>query len=107
MRLWHKNGVTDKYSQKKTISPLNSQKLRALALFYVGKYATTRKKLAQYLTRKINERGWDDDDPPLIDEIVHEFTEVGYINDALFAASKARSMVNRGYGMKKLQQEIW
>lgn len=99
--------MTGNYSQKKPIPPLNSSGLRSLALFYVGKYATTRKKLNQYLSRKIRERGWDDPDPPNIDEMVEEFNERGYIDDALFAATKARSLVSRGYGIKRLEQDIY
>lgn len=99
--------MTGNYPQKKPISPLNSSGLRSLALFYVGKYATTRKKLHQYLNRKITERGWDDADQPEIDVLVEEFADRGYIDDALFTSSKARSLVNRGYGIKRLEQDIY
>jgi hypothetical protein len=37
--------------------------MRQLALFYVGKYATTQAKLSGYLARKTRERGWDDERP--------------------------------------------
>ena len=81
--------------------------MRSLALFYVGKYATSRKKLKQYLARKVREKGWDDSEPPQIDVLADEFSELGYIDDAGFAASKARSLVSRGYGLKRLEQEIF
>lgn len=99
--------MTGNYPQKKPISPLNSSGLRSLALFYVGKYATTRKKLNQYLSRKLRERGWDGGEPPAIDELVEEFAQRGYVDDALFAATKARSLVSRGYGLKRLEQDIY
>ena len=93
--------------QKKKIAPLNSTKLRALALHYVGKYATSRKKLKQYLDRKIRERGWDDSNPPNVEVLVMEFASRSYVDDSVFAASKARSLLNRGYGPKRLEQEIY
>ncbi len=94
-------------SNKKTASPLNSAKLRTLALHYVRKYATSKKKLHQYLDRKIKERGWDDKNQPDIDNLVEEFESRSYVDDAIFAASKARSLLNRGYGLKKLKQDIY
>ena len=43
---------------RKTAQPLDGQRLDALALHYVGRFATTRAKLVQYLHRKLRERGW-------------------------------------------------
>ncbi len=94
-------------SQKKEIPPLNSSKLRALALHYVGKYATSRKKLKQYLERKVRERGWDESERPDLEALVEEFASRSYVDDAVFAASKARSLLNRGYGLKRLEQDIY
>ena len=36
--------------------PLDAEKLRELALAYVGRFATTRARLSTYLERKIRER---------------------------------------------------
>jgi len=99
--------MIDKFSQKNNVTPLNNNDLRSLALNYVGKYATTRKKLTHYLSRKIKERGWDDQASPNIEQLVQEFSNLGYVNDSLFAASKARSLINRGYGLKRLEQDIF
>ena len=38
--------------------PLDQEGLERLALFYAGRYATTRAKLRTYLKRKVAERGW-------------------------------------------------
>ena len=38
--------------------PLEQEKLSELALSYVGRFATSRAKLATYLERKVRERGW-------------------------------------------------
>jgi regulatory protein len=85
-----KNGRSD----KKPPPPLNDERLRGLALHYVGKYATTQAKLAAYLTRKVRERGWE------------QFAELGYINDAQFAESRSRSFVRRGYGERRLSEDL-
>lgn len=80
--------------------------MRNLALHYVGKYATTRGKLAGYLDRKIRERGWDDDRHADISALVEQFAELGYINDAHFAESRSRAFVRRGYGERRLNEDL-
>lgn len=87
--------------------PLKSAELRALALHYVSRYATTRAKLATYLSRKVNERGWDDEKSPNIVGLVTEFAEAGYIDDAAFAEARARAFVRRGYGERRLGQDLF
>jgi regulatory protein len=91
---------------KKPPPPLNDERLRGLALHYVGKYATTQAKLTAYLARKIRERGWSNERPPDIDALVEQFAELGYINDAQFAESRSRSFVRRGYGERRLYEDL-
>ena len=43
---------------KRPRPPLDPEGLERLGLFYAGRYATTRAKLAAYLRRKLRERGW-------------------------------------------------
>lgn len=89
-------------NKKQPPKPLDAPQLQRLALDYVGRYATTRAKLASYLRRKIRERGWDGDDVPPTDSIVERFVVLGYINDHLFAESRADSMLRRGYGFHRI-----
>lgn len=93
-------------SAKKPPPPLNDERLRGLALHYVGKYATTTGKLATYLTRKIRERGWDGERRTDIAALVEQFAELGYINDAQFAEARSRSFVRRGYGERRLNEDL-
>ncbi len=91
--------------------PLNSESLRALALHYAGRYATTQAKLRQYLMRKHYERGWSADDPQpsaatIIEALAAEFAELGYVNDGAVAETKARSAIRRGYGLRRLSQDL-
>lgn len=94
-------------TRKKPRPPLDQESLEQLALFYVGRYATTRAKLRSYLTRKIRERGWDDQQEADIDGLAEKFSELGYIDDAAFAEARARSLARRGYGARRVDQALF
>lgn len=80
--------------------------MRQLALYYVGKYATTQAKLAGYLSRKVRERGWNDEQPADITALTEQFAALGYINDAQFAEARSRSLVRRGFGERRLNEDL-
>lgn len=98
--------MTNTRSAKKAPPPLNDERLRGLALHYVGKYATTQAKLGAYLTRKIRERGWDGERRTDVAALVDQFAELGYINDAQFAEARSRAFVRRGYGERRLNEDL-
>jgi regulatory protein len=98
--------VTKPYAPKKTAPPLNEERLRGLALHYVGKYATTQSKLAAYLTRKIRDRGWDGERHADVAALVEQFAKLGYVNDAQFAEARSRSFIARGYGKRRLDEDL-
>jgi len=87
-------------------APLDLDRLQELALRYVGKYATTRAKLRQYLTRKIRERGWAGDREPDLDRLSDRFAEIGYVDDAAYALAKSRSLTARGFGKRRLVEQL-
>jgi regulatory protein len=87
--------------------PLDSAALERLALSYVGRYATSRAKLRDYLKRKIAERGWGEEEgAPPVDAIVARFTELGYVDDRALAEARGRSLAARGYGARRLGQTL-
>lgn len=92
---------------KKPPPPLDTEGLERLALFYAGRYATTRAKLASYLNRKIRERGWEGEAQPGVERLVERFSEAGYVNDRAFASAKAASLQRRGYGERRLDQALY
>lgn len=92
---------------RKPRKPLDSEQLDALALHYVGRYATSRAKLIRYLDRKIRERGWDGASGPDVGGLVERFVRAGYINDAAYAATRARDLSLRGYGEGRLRQRLY
>ncbi|HEV2080388.1 MAG TPA: RecX family transcriptional regulator [Allosphingosinicella sp.] len=92
---------------RKPAPPLDPERLERLALFYAGRYATTRAKLAAYLQRKVKERGWEGEGRPEIERLVERFSALGYVNDKAFATSKAASLQRRGYGERRLDQALY
>ena len=93
--------------ERKPAKPLDSERLHALALHYVGRYATTRHKLATYLSRKLRERGWEGERPADIEALVERFAELGYVDDAAFARTKAEGLTRRGYGKQRVGQALY
>lgn len=91
---------------KRIAPPLNEERLRGLALHYAGRYATTKAKLATYLNRKLHERGWDGDRPADIESLIENFAELGYVDDVGFANARSRAFVRRGYGTRRLSQDL-
>ncbi len=91
---------------KRPRPPLDADRLRDLALHYVGRYATSRAKLRLYLDRKIGERGWSEETPPDVQALVDRFAELGYIDDAGFATMKGASMTRRGYGPRRVAEAL-
>lgn len=76
--------------------PLDRAAAEALALHYVARYATTRARLAAYLTRKLRERGAEGAvDPRAIAEAL---AGRGYIDERGFAEGRARALSRRGMG---------
>lgn len=86
--------------------PLNGERLHELALFYVGKFATTRAKLKSYLNRKLRERGWEEEGPPNVERLVERLSASGLVDDASYALSKSRSLSERGYGAARVRQTL-
>ena len=91
---------------RRVAPPLDAERLRELALRYVGKYATTRAKLRQYLARKLRERGWDGTAAPDLERLADRFAELGLVDDAAYALAKSRSLTARGYGKRRLADQL-
>ncbi|MFS0735527.1 RecX family transcriptional regulator [Sphingomonas sp. 1P06PA] len=85
---------------------LDEDGLRALALHYVGRYATTRAKLAAYLTRKLRERGWAGTGAPPIEALVQRIAGLGYVDDRAFAAAREQALARRGFGRRRRSQAL-
>ena len=91
---------------KRPRPPLDAEGLERLALFYAGRYATTRAKLAAYLERKLRERGWTGGGEPPVRPLIERFAELGYVDDRAFAAARTDSLLRRGYGERRVAQAL-
>jgi regulatory protein len=100
--VWHKNGIVPSRRASSPAPPLNGARLDALALRYVGRYATTRAKLIAYLERKLRQHGWAGDELPAPGGLADRLVDLGYIDDAAFAAMRSASMQRRGYGARRI-----
>jgi regulatory protein len=111
--VWHNQGVSrgeqaerGRDRARRERPPIDAERLRELALRYVGRFATTRARLADYLRRKLRERGWAGETEPDIEGLVERLAELGYVDDAAFALSKANSLTARGYGEGRVRQAL-
>ena len=91
---------------RRPLEPLKPADLEWFALRYVERYATTRGKLADYLQRKIRERGWGGEGPPDPRALAQRLADLGYIDDRAFAESKAGAMGRRGLGARRVTQAL-
>lgn len=91
---------------RKPRPPLDAARLDELALAYVGRFATSRAKLAAYLGRKVRERGWAGEAPADVAALVERLAGLGYVDDRAFALSRARSLTARGYGERRVRQAL-
>ena len=92
-------------AHKKPRPPLDREALERLALHYVGRYSTTRRKLSAYLARKVRERGWEGEAPDF-KAVAERLGSLGYIDDRAFAEARAASFQRRGYGERRLDQAL-
>ena len=80
--------------------------MEELALGYVARFAVTAEKLRRYLARKLRELGWEGDGEPPVESLVSRFVAAGYIDDAAFARSRSGSLIRRGFGARRIDQDL-
>lgn len=93
-------------AERKRPQPLDEERLRAFALAYVGRYATSCARLSAYLNRKIAECGWIDECVPPVAALVSQFQSLGYVDDEAFAKMRSESLLRRGYGPNRLRLSL-
>lgn len=87
-------------------TPLDESALEQAALFYVGRYGTTRARLTAYLRRKVRERGWNGADDPPLDAVAARMAALGYVDDSAFALARADALTRRGYGERRVREAL-
>ncbi len=94
---------------KKAIKPLNSERLRDLALHYVGRFAVTERKLVDYLNRKLRERGWEEGTAPpagFVADIARDMVRLGVVNDSSVATMVVGQAHRKGFGERRARQML-
>jgi regulatory protein len=86
--------------------PLDAETLERAALFYAGRYATTRARLKTYLVRKLRERGWAGQGEPPVERLTERMAALGYVDDRAFASARAASLSRRGYGPRRVDAAL-
>jgi regulatory protein len=86
--------------------PLDAEALERAALSYAGRYATTRFRLADYLRRKLRERGWSGDGQPPVEALAERMAALGYVDDGAFAEGRAAALSRRGFGARRVEQAL-
>ncbi len=89
-----------------SLRPLDAARLSEMALAYVARFATSRAKLIAYLDRKLRERGLAEGEAVDIIAIADRLVALGYVDDAAFAGMKARSLLSRGYGNRRVDAAL-
>lgn len=87
-------------------APLDAAALDRMALRYVERYATTRARLAAFLSRKLRERGWAGDGDPDPGALAERMAELGYVDDRAFAEARAVAMGRRGLGPRRVGEAL-
>ena len=93
--------VSSPPSRRPPPPPLDAAGLDRLALRYVERFATTRGRLAAYLSRKVRERGWDGD---AVDTraVAERMATLGYVDDRAFADARGQALARRGLGARRV-----
>src|SRR3546814_14370280 len=76
-------------------------------LAYVARFATSRAKLARYLSRKIGESDWIDeaDARTSCEAVVAKMDRLGFVDDRQYAAMLGVSMPRRGLGGRRVKAQ--
>lgn len=88
--------------------PLNAARLDELALAYVARFATSKGKLARYLSRKVAESKWIDSQTSdeSIEMAIAKMERLQYLDDRHYAQMKSGAMMRRGLGPQRVRAQL-
>jgi regulatory protein len=92
----------------RTKKPLDAAKLDELALAYVARFATSKGKLARYLSRKLSESKWIDaqNGEEAIAAAIEKMERLKYLDDQQYAQMKSGAMMRRGLGINRVKAQL-
>ncbi len=89
--------------------PMTEASLHRAALGYIDRYATSEDNLRRVLERKVARRGHGADPTPAagwIEGIVADLAHKGLIDDAAYAAGRARALRDRGASTRAIRAAL-
>lgn len=92
--------------QRRVPRPLDVAGLDALAIRYVGRFATTSGKLGDYLRRKVRERGSEGVGEADVTRILARCVAAGYVDDDAYAVQRAAALGRRGFGHRRVAMAL-
>ena len=101
-----------KIPKKITPKKITQDRLRNIALYYLGRYASSSANLRQVLLRRVQKSAYHHKDTDTnqasiwIDDIVADMMRMGYIDDAGYAQTKAHSLHMRGTSRRAIYQKL-
>ena len=105
----NKNTKTARDEAPSTSRSVSLKRLKNKAAHYLGRYASTERKLKQVLIKFIK-RKWPeisiDNAKDEIQETVNWCREYGFVNDAGYALMKIKSGRAKGYSAKQIKQKL-
>ena len=95
-------------NKRKTLQ-MTVEEMRNFAFAYVEKYSPSKQQLKTYLLKKYLKSSGSNvkrqDISDLIDIVLNDLEKSKFINDKFYSESKAKSMIQRGNSINKIQDE--
>jgi regulatory protein len=88
-------------------APIDRALLEKWALFYLERYASSAENLRRVLGRRVRRRLGSDDEEvraagALIDALIANYRAIGLLDDAAYAAGRAKSGLARGRSLRRI-----
>ena len=90
---------------------LTPQKLKSLSLRYLGRYASSTENLRRILMRVVNKsvqaHGTNREEAcASVEDIIRRFLDLGYLNDRVYAETRAESLIQLGRSIPAVRQNL-
>jgi regulatory protein len=85
--------------------PINAALLEKWALSYLGRFASSAENLRRVLQRRARRRGGPEAAQaakPLVDALIERYRAAGLLDDAAYAAARARARSSRGEPLRRI-----
>lgn len=87
---------------------IEAELLERWALHYLGRYASSAENLRRVLMRRVRRHSPEaaQQASPLIDALLARYREAGLLDDAAYAAGRARSLQRRGESLRAMRARL-